>query len=69
MINETVMLILKGAILLSLTLYFVFALVVVRQVALMTDTVHVGLEKEVKILAWLHLIFVIVVFGVALITL
>lgn len=45
----------------GLVLYLVFALVVVRQVKLMTDTLEVGFELPIRILAYAHLIFAILV--------
>lgn len=59
----------KVFVLFALFLYFVFALVVVRQIQLMTDTLTVGFETPVKILGFVHLIFSILVFIIALIIL
>jgi hypothetical protein len=58
--------IVKAIIALGLGMYTVFALVVIRQVSLMTQTVKTGLEMELKILSWLHLMFAV---GVLLYTL
>ncbi|MFI5241215.1 MAG: DUF5657 family protein [Microgenomates group bacterium] len=55
--------------LIGLGIYIVFALVVVRQVGLMTDTIEVGFETVVKIISWIHLIFAVFVFLTALIIL
>lgn len=55
--------------LIGLAIYIVFALVVVRQVTLMTDTIEVGLELFIKLIAWAHLIFAVFVFLTALIIL
>lgn len=43
-------------------LYIVFAIVVVRQVYLMTGTVQTGFEFPIRSLAWIHLFFAIGVF-------
>lgn len=59
----------KIAALILLALYLVFALVVVRQTILMTDTLKLGFETPIKILAYAHLIFAIFVFLTALIVL
>lgn len=59
----------KVFVLFALFLYFVFALVVVRQIQLMTDTLEVGFETPVKMLGYVHLIFSILVFIIALIIL
>lgn len=54
---------------LALALYVIFGLVVVRQVQLMTDTLEVGFEVFVRMLAIGHFVFSIVVFALALIIL
>jgi len=45
--------------LIAIGVYIVFAFVVVRQVGLMTDTLEVGFETPVRIVAWGHLLFAI----------
>ena len=45
----------------AISLYVVFALVVVRQVQLMTDTLEVGFETEVRLLSFVHLLFALAV--------
>jgi hypothetical protein len=47
-------------------IYIIFALVVVKQVSLMVATIEVGFEFFIKLIAWAHLIFAIVVFVTAL---
>ncbi len=47
-------------------IYIFFAIVVVRQVRLMTNTLKVGLEAPLRFLALLHLAFSIIVFLFAL---
>ncbi|OGM76209.1 hypothetical protein A2210_00585 [Candidatus Woesebacteria bacterium RIFOXYA1_FULL_40_18] len=53
----------------AISLYVVFALVVVRQVQLMTDTLEVGFETEVRLLSFIHLLFAIAVLIFAIIVL
>lgn len=55
--------------LVAIVVYLIFALVVVRQVYLMTETVKVGFEFPVRVIAWLHLFAAIGVFLIALFTL
>ena len=55
--------------LIGLGIYIVFALVVVRQVGLMTATVEAGFGLLIKLIAWAHLIFAIFVFLTAMIIL
>ena len=66
MIGISVLGIAKIFVLFALGLYIVFALVVIKQVSLMTKTVEVGLEGFIKLIAWAHLIFAVVVFFIAL---
>ncbi len=51
----------KIFVLFALSLYLVFALVVVRQVKLMIDTIEVGFELPVRILSYVHLVFAVLV--------
>jgi hypothetical protein len=41
----------------GLSVYLVFALVVVRQIQIMSDTVKLSFELPIKILGLLHLLF------------
>ncbi len=59
----------KGFILVFFLLYIVFSFVIVRQIQLMTDTLEVGFETQLKILSYLNLAFAILVFLAALIVL
>ncbi len=47
----------KIGFLIGLSIYFIFAIVVIRQTIHMTDTLEVGFETPIKIAAWLHLFF------------
>lgn len=69
LLGISVWLIAKIFVLLGLLIYFVFALVVVRQVQLMTDTLEVGFEFPIRVLSWAHLIFAAGVFLIALVIL
>lgn len=68
-INLPISLIAKIFVLFGLTIYFVFALVVVRQVKLMTDTLQTGYEELIRFFSYIHLLFSIAVFIFALIIL
>lgn len=59
----------KTAALILLAIYLVFALVVVRQTRLMTDTLQLGFETPIKLLSYAHLVFAVFVFLTALIVL
>ena len=59
----------KIFVIIGLSIYVIFALVVVRQIQLMTVTLEVGFEIPVKLLGFTHLLFAIGVLVIALITL
>ena len=65
----SIWLLIKIASLILLGLYLVFALVVVRQIKLMTSTLVLGFEGPIIFLGYVHLAFAILVFLTALITL
>ena len=50
-------------------LYLIFALVVVKQVNLMTETIELPADPLLRTLAWAHLIFAMAIFLFALISL
>ena len=49
----------KGAILILLIFYAIFALIIVRQVDLMSKTLITGISAVIKIIAVIHAIFAI----------
>lgn len=61
--------IVKIFVLFGLSLYLIFALVVIRQVQLMTKTIKMNFEAPVKLLAIIHFLFAVAVFLFALIIL
>ncbi|MEK7525955.1 MAG: DUF5657 family protein [Patescibacteria group bacterium] len=61
--------IVKILFLFAIAIYVVFAIVVVRQVGLMTKTLEVGFEIPIKFIAWLHLLFALGTFVLALLIL
>jgi hypothetical protein len=58
----TVWVVLKILILIFLSLYIVFSLVLIKQVQMMTVTLEIGFEKQLKLLAFAHALFAIGVF-------
>lgn len=69
LLGVSILLIAKIFTLFALVLYLIFALVVIRQVALMIDTLNVGFEAPIKLLAYFHLGFAVLVLLIALIIL
>lgn len=61
--------IIKILALLVLGMYVVFAFVITRQVKVMTNTLTLGFESVAKFLAFVHLVFSILVFVTAIIVL
>jgi len=49
----------KIFVLVSLSLYIIFAIVVIRQVQLMTDTLEVGFETQLRIASYIHFLFAV----------
>lgn len=56
----------KIFILIGLLIYMVYAVVVIRQVKIMTTTFETGFEIPLRLISWLHLGLVILIFLVAL---
>ncbi|MBI2267940.1 MAG: hypothetical protein HYU80_00625 [Candidatus Blackburnbacteria bacterium] len=67
--NQPVLLLTKVFFLFAFFIYIIFATVVVRQVYLMTNTLEVGFESQLRIISWLHLLLAIGVFLFALVAL
>lgn len=59
----------KYPVLFALGLYIVFAIVIVRQVKIMTDTLSVGFEWQIILISWAHLLLALGMFAVALVML
>ena len=60
---------LKIAYLVAILIYGVFALVLIKQVRIMTNTLEIELELPLKLISYLHLLAVVLVFLFALTTL
>lgn len=65
----SIWLIVKVAALILLGMYLIFALIVVRQIKLMTSTLVLGYEAPIIMLGYIHLAFAVLVFLAALIIL
>jgi hypothetical protein len=59
----------KLALLVLLSLYLVFSLIIVRQIKLMTSTLVLGFEAPIILLGYIHLAFAILVFIATLVVL
>ncbi len=59
----------KILVLIALGIYLIFALVVIRQVGIMTKTLEVGFELPIKMIALVHLLFAVGVFILGLVIL
>jgi len=49
----------KGFVLFAMFVYIVFAFVIVKQTKIMTQTLEIGFENGIKIIAWMHFLFAI----------
>lgn len=56
----------KVLVLIALAIYLVFAFVVVRQVSMMIKVISGSIDLPLKILAWLHFIFAVLVILLAI---
>lgn len=57
LVNISIWFIVKIFFIVGLVIYNIFALVVLKQANIMTQTLNVGLELPIKLIAILHLIF------------
>lgn len=55
----TIWSVLKILIVILLAIYIVFSYVIIRQVQLMTDTLVIGFETQLKFLALVHFLFAV----------
>ena len=69
LLGISVWLIVKIMFLIAIGVYDLFAIVVLRQTQIMTDTLDMGFELPVRFLAIIHLLVAFGVFGLALIVL
>ncbi len=65
-VSDTFWLLAKVGLILFLMMYVVFAVIVVRQVKLMTKTLKVGFELPIELIAYLHLVFSLLVLFIAI---
>jgi len=49
--------------------YIIFAFVVVKQVKIMTDTLNIGFEKEIRIISYVHFVLTVILFLISLVLL
>jgi len=66
---NTPLLILKAGLLFAIAMYIVFALVVIRQIDLMTKTVRTPVTPVLRMIGWAHLIASCVVWLIAFVML
>lgn len=49
--------------------YIIFAIIVLKQVYQMTETLEVGFEQTIKAIAWFHLIFALATLAASIVIL
>jgi hypothetical protein len=67
--SDSVWQIVKIAILFLCFFYIIFSLIVAKQVKVMTETLEIGFEKEISLIAKIHLVVAVAFFVAALIIL
>ena len=65
----TIWSVIKVLILIFLAIYVIFSLVLIRQVQLMTKTLEIGFETQLKFLSFIHFLFAVGVLAFAIIVL
>ncbi len=65
-LNFGIWAVIKILVLVALGIYIIFAFVITRQVKIMTSTLTLGSEFFAKFLAFIHLLFAVLVFITAL---
>lgn len=65
-IGPTVWMGAKIAVVFGFVIYAIFAFVVVRQVSLMTKTLQLGLEPTLKVFAYLHFFFALILLAISI---
>lgn len=69
LIGVSVWLAVKIFVLLFLAIYIIFALVVIRQIKLMSETLDMGLNLPIRFIGWAHFLFAVGIFVIALLIL
>lgn len=67
--NFSIWWLVKGLFVVGLGLYIAFAVIVIRQVGLMSKTLNGEFAKPLKFISWVHLLAALVVFLLALVVL
>jgi hypothetical protein len=65
-VGFSIWLVVKIFVVVALGIYLIFALVVVRQVRLMIDTVKIGFEMALTVMAYSHLILAVLILILAI---
>lgn len=68
-IEFSALILIKIAVLAFLFFYLLFAGIVVKQVRVMTETLQVGFEAPIKVIALIHFVFALVTLFLAIIAL
>ncbi len=68
-VSSSILFLVKIGVILFLFIYVIFAGVVIKQVRIMTETVRVGFEPQIKLLVFAHFLASLVLFFLALIIL
>jgi len=67
--SSSILIVIKVAVLIFMGLYIVFAGAVVKQVKVMTHALEVGFEKPIIYISYVHFLFSLLVFALAILIL
>ena len=68
-VNSSILFLIKIGLLLFLFIYVIFAGVIIKQARIMTETLKIGFDSQVKLLVFVHFLASLVLFFLALVIL
>lgn len=69
LLNLKIWMIIKGLVIIGLGVYLGFAIIIIRQVGLMSKTLNGEFAAPIKLISWIHLLVALGVFLLALVIL
>lgn len=68
-LGNSVLVFMEVALIIFSGFYIIFAIIVLKQVYQMTQTLEVGFEQTIKAIAWFHLIFALATLAASIVIL
>lgn len=69
LLDSSVLVFMEIALIIFSAFYIVFAVVILKQVHQMTQTLEMGFENSIKAIAWFHLIFALATLAASIVIL